>query len=377
MNRPVVVICIDGLDPEYLESCEAPNLGEMASKGFKNLGRCMMPSVTNVNNVSIVTGTYPVHHGIASNFHFVRGTGEGIYMESVEYIRAETLFQRAESIGKNSLLVTSKDKLRTLLSDGATMSISSERPPDWVANEIGPPPPIYSLEVNGWSIDAARVAMTRNLFDLVYVSTTDFAMHMYGPDEPESQEHLTIMDDAIGRLLETHWEATVFVTADHGMSRKDRMVDLGRVLVNNRMKGEAVPIIKDRYVRHHSNLGGCINVYLESGSVTDAVEIFSAVDGVEDALIRDQAAALWMLPEDRIGDIVVTGEADVVFGNPEEVELPLGLRSHASEHELRIPIIGYNGEFDVLSFQENRDIGRYLFETVFDSDLTSNFNVNE
>jgi hypothetical protein len=76
-----------------------------------------------------------------------------------------------------------------------------------------------------------------------------------------------------------------------------------------------------------------------------------------------------MLPEDRIGDIVVTGEADVVFGNPEEVELPLGLRSHASGHELRIPIIGYNGEFDVLSFQENRDIGRYVFETVFDSDL--------
>ena len=169
----------------------------------------------------------------------------------------------------------------------------------------------------------------------------------------------------------------MFVTADHGMSRKERMIDLGRALENVGMRGEAVPIIKDRYVRHHSNLGGCINVYLESGSVIDAVEILSAVDGVEDALIRDQAAALWMLPEDRIGDIFVTGEADVVFGNPGEVELPIGLRSHASEHELRIPIIGYNGEFDALSFQENRDIGRYLFETVFGSDLTSNLNVNE
>ena len=82
MGIPVVVICIDGLDPEYLESCEVPILGEMGSKGFKNIGRCLMPSVTNVNNVSIVTGTYPVHHGIASNFLFVRGTGEGIYMES-------------------------------------------------------------------------------------------------------------------------------------------------------------------------------------------------------------------------------------------------------------------------------------------------------
>ena len=369
MGIPVVVICIDGLDPEYLESCEVPILGEMGSKGFKNIGRCLMPSVTNVNNVSIVTGTYPVHHGIASNFLFVRGTGEGIYMESSEYIRAETIFQRAECVGKNSLLVTSKDKLRTLLGDGATMSISSEYPPDWIVDEIGLPSKIYSLEVNGWSIDAARVAMTRKQYDVVYVSTTDFAMHMYGPDEPESQEHLTIIDDAIGRLLETHCGATVFVTADHGMSPKNRMVDLGLALVNSGLKGEIVPIIKDRYIRHHSNLGGCVNVYMESGPVSDAVEILRGVDGVEDALIRDQAAAIWMLPEDRIGDIVVTGEADVVFGNPEEVELPLGLRSHASGHELRIPIIGYNGEFDVLSFQENRDIGRYVFETVFDSDL--------
>lgn len=372
MLGPVVVICIDGLDPEYLEACRAPNLEEMGRKGFKNIGRCMMPSVTNVNNVSIVTGTYPVHHGISSNFQFVRGTGEGIYMESTEYIRAETVFQRAGCIGKTSLLVTSKDKLRTLLGDGATVLISSEQPPDWVVAEIGPPPKIYSLEINGWTIDAARVAMTRNPFDVVYVSTTDFAMHMYGPDEPESQVHLTILDDAIGRLIETHFEVTVFVTADHGMSRKNRMVDLGRVLSTSGLKGEIIPIIKDRYTRHHSNLGGCVNVYLESGTeieMVKAVEMLDSVDGVEDALPQDQAAERWMLPQDRIGDIVVTGEADVVFGDPEEVALPPGLRTHASEHELRIPIIGYNGEFDVLSFQENRDIGRYLFEMVLDSDL--------
>lgn len=364
MAGPVVVICVDGLDPEYLEACEAPNLEEMGRKGFKNIGRCMMPSVTNVNNVSIVTGAYPVNHGIASNFRLVRETGEGVYMESGEYVRAETIFQRAEEIGKRSLLVTSKDKLRTLLGDGAMMAVSSERPPDWAVGAIGPPPEIYSLEVNGWSIDAARVAMTRDAFDIVYVSTTDFAMHTYGPDEAESQQHLTILDDAIGSLVEANPEATVFVTADHGMSRKTRMVDLGRALATNGIKAEVVPIIKDRYIRHHSNLGGCVNVYLGSGVESQAVEVLSGVNGVEDALPQNEAAERWMLPADRIGDVVVTGEADVVFGDPEEVELPPRLRSHASEHERRIPIIGYNGEFDVLSFQENRDIGTYVFETL-------------
>ena len=62
-----VVICIDGFDPEYLEACEIPNLQEIARKGFLKIGKSMMPSVTNVNNVSIVTSCYPQVHGISSD----------------------------------------------------------------------------------------------------------------------------------------------------------------------------------------------------------------------------------------------------------------------------------------------------------------------
>ena len=49
----VVLICVDGLDPEYLENCDAPNLQEIGRKGFFNLGQSMMPSVTNVNNINV------------------------------------------------------------------------------------------------------------------------------------------------------------------------------------------------------------------------------------------------------------------------------------------------------------------------------------
>ena len=67
---------------------------------------------------------------------------------------------------------------------------------------------------------------------------------------------------------------------------------------------------------------------------------------------------------ERIGDIVVTGEKDVVFGEPSEVEMPPSLRSHDSNHEGRVPLIGYNGDFAEFSFEENRDVGRYVFERV-------------
>ena len=54
-----ILVMIDGLDPEYLEACPAPNLRKFAQDGFHVTADGMMPSVTNVNNTSMVTGHYP------------------------------------------------------------------------------------------------------------------------------------------------------------------------------------------------------------------------------------------------------------------------------------------------------------------------------
>ena len=230
MPKTTVIITVDGYDPEYIEACEAPNLMALARQGFYRVGKSMMPSVTNVNNVSIVTGEYPSAHGISSNYRTVRETGEDIYMESSEYILSETLFQRASKMGARTILSTSKDKLRTLLSDGADVAISSEQAPVWAVKGVGEPPPIYSLDVNGWTIRAASHAMKLESADIVYISTTDFAMHTYAPDEPESQQHISVLDDAIGELVDAHPDVTLLLTADHGMNPKRRMVDLAYAL---------------------------------------------------------------------------------------------------------------------------------------------------
>ena len=364
MSKTTVIICIDGLDPEYLEACEMPNLRALVRKGFSNIGQGMMPAVTNVNNVSLVTGSYPEEHGICSNYWLVGGRGDGIYVESAEYILAETIFQRAQQRGKTSILVTSKDKLRTLLADGATITVSSEQPPEWVVSGVGPSPEIYSLEVNGWVIKAASYIMSLNPADVVYITTTDYAMHTYGPDHPQSQKHMAILDNALGELVEAHPDIALLITADHGMSRKTRMVDLKHALEAYGIRANPVSIIKDRYVAHHSNLGGCIFVYLQSPDLDEAVRVLQETSGVEEALPREEAAVRFRLCDERIGDIVVTGEKDVVFGDPREVQMPPTLRSHGSTYELRVPLIGYNDDFSGFSFGENRDIGRYIFEHV-------------
>ena len=367
MPKTTVVICIDGLDPDYMEACETPNLDELGRKGFVKIGRCVMPSVTNVNNVSLLTARYPEAHGICSNYRLVQETGEEVYMESSEYILAETVFQRARQRGETSILVTSKDKLRTLLADGATVTVSSERPPEWVVKGAGEPPEIYSLEVNGWVIDAGSYIMSQRPAEVVYLTTTDYAMHTYAPGEPQSQQHMTILDDAIGRLMEAHPDVTLLVTADHGMSPKRRMVDLAGALARYGVDAIQVPIIKDRYVVHHANLGGSIFVYLgqgEQGKLDEALKVLRGTPGVDEAMPREEAAAKLRLHRERIGDIVVTGDPETVFGDPSEVELPAGLRSHASAHEISVPLIGYNGDFEGFAFEENRDMGRYLFDRV-------------
>ena len=115
---------------------------------------------------------------------------------------------------------------------------------------------------------------------------------------------------------------------------------------------------------HHSNLGGSIFVYLQPPDLDEAVKVLGETSGVEEALPREEAAVRFGLRGERIGDILVTGEKDVVFGDPTEVQMPPTLRSHGSTHELRIPIMGYNGDFSGDSFSENRDIGCYILDHV-------------
>jgi phosphonoacetate hydrolase len=362
MTKRVVVVCVDGLDPAYLEACKAPTMETLSRKGFSTRGTAMVPTVTNVNNVSIVTGCYPAEHGIATNYWFDVHSRREVYMESAEYLRASTFLERASQAGLRSALVTAKDKLRALLDRGTTVAVSSEKPLPWLVRELGEAPPIYSLEVNGWVMRTANLLLSRKTIDVAYVATTDYAMHTYAPESQESQRHISILDNAIADLVASHPDIELLVTADHGMKAKHRMVDLEATLSTCGIRARAVPVIKDRYVVHHSNLGGCIYVYIESGDVNEAKKALRDTTGVEDVVGREDAAARYRLPPERIGDMVVLGKPDVVFGSPSQIAMSPNLRSHGSLHERDVPIIGYGGDFRGFTFHENRDIGEYIFE---------------
>lgn len=362
MDRAAAVVCVDGLGPEYVGS-PPPRI---AAGGYSAIARSMVPSVTNVNNVSILTGEYPDRHGITSNYFFDRRTGREVYMESPEFIRTESVLEWARNRGYKTALITSKDKLRLLLSRGAVISFSAERPPGWLKRELGAPPSIYSVDVDIWLMRASVETAAAEKPDLVYIATTDYAMHMYGPRDSEARRHAEGIWRGISDLMEVYEtmgrELLLCVTADHGMSRKSRAVNLELVLREHGIDSRMNTIIADRYVRHHSNLGGAVYIYLERGEdLWRALEILEDTEGVEAALTGRQASRLFHLDEERIGDLLVLGEREYVFGPVDEEVKEVSMRSHGSLHEAYVPIM-INRPIPEASDmpRENKDLARIV-----------------
>ncbi len=101
--------------------------------------------------------------------------------------------------------------------------------------------------------------------------------------------------------------------------------------------------ITDPYVVHHGALGSYATVYLEDRNVSEARATLEALEGIELVLTRDEAAARFTLPSDRIGDLVVFSDKETVIGRSESwhdlEKVNQGLRSHGGIHESVVPLI--------------------------------------
>ncbi len=218
MRRRAVIICLDGCGPDYIQRSDVPNIRKLCKDGrYVKRGYSTIPTVTNVNSVSIITGAYPEEHGITTNFHYDRSSGQEIYMESPDFITTETIFQMAAKNRLRSALITSKDKLCTLLGGGTQVAFSAESPPEWIARKVGPPPHIYSIGVNAWLFKAGQAIIEERNPDLLYLTTTDYAMHKYRPEDSESKQSMQMIDRCVGELVRSlgdDEETLLCITAD-------------------------------------------------------------------------------------------------------------------------------------------------------------------
>jgi phosphonoacetate hydrolase len=366
-RRSIVVMC-DGLGLEYFDRSTMPTLKAWADGGVYARAQAVMPSVTNCNNASICCGAWPSRHGIIGNSYFDPVTGTEEYMEEAKLLLAPTIFERARTHGIRSALLSAKKKTIRLLNKGTDIALTAEEPDrDW-EGRLGKAPPIYSREINYWLFSAALdILRNRPEIGLLYIHTTDYPMHMWPAEAPESQEHLSRLDELLAEMAASAPDAAVLLTADHGMNFKSRCWDIEKALQE---RGAPVRIAisaeRDKYLAHHQGMGGTAWVHLRMPQDQERVGgLLGELEGVERVLTRAEAAAEFGLLASRLGDLVVIGDRDTVFGNLDTAMeiLPTGFRTHGSLHEMNVPVIVHNAPAAPRAdyFQRNLDLARWMY----------------
>jgi phosphonoacetate hydrolase len=370
-RRPLVVVCVDGCEPDYLTRAVAagamPWLGPARARGTDRLADCVIPSFTNPNNLSIVTGAPPAVHGICGNYFWDADAGVEVMMNDPKYLRAESILATFSRAGAAVGVVTAKDKLRRLLgeglrlgAEGSAVCFSSERAAETTRAEHGvdgaaawlgrPVPSVYSAELSEFVFAAGVKLMETRRPDLLYLSTTDYVQHKHAPGTRDANAFYQMMDSYLARL--DALGATVALTADHGMNGKTDAAGRPQVIYLQDLldgwigagRARVILPITDPYVVHHGALGSFATVHLPGGAdVAGCMGRIAGIPGMEVVLDRDEACRRFELPKDRMGDVVAVSRRDWVIGTSEARHdlsgLDAPLRSHGGISEQRVPLI--------------------------------------
>ena len=371
-TRPTVIVCIDGFDPEYLTSGLAsnplPTMARWVQEGFHVTAKSAMPSVTNTNNVSIVTGMPPSVHGISGNYYLNKATGEERMVLDDSTMRGSTILEQMGKAGVRVAAITAKDKLRRIINHGlkpaeGAICFSAQNAGECSLSEHGindvekwlgrSAPEQYSADLSLFVLDAGVKLLEEDRADLFYLTLSDYVQHKHAPGSAEADEFMQAIDTRLGRLEELG--ARVAVTGDHGMSSKVRpdgtpnALFLGDFLDERWPEADARVIcpIADPFVKHHGALGGLVRVHLMGKGFVDVGRMIEACRGlpeVEMACSGKEAAAIFEMPEDREGDFVAIAKDNAVIGSRKENHdlSQLGglkLRSHGGLSEQDIPLI--------------------------------------
>lgn len=364
-RKTLVVICVDGCEPEYINQAVAtgrtPYLARLREAGTCLTADCVVPSFTNPNNLSIVTGAPPSVHGICGNYFWDRDAGAEVMMNDPKYLRAGTILAAFAQGGAKVVVVTAKDKLRALLGHGldgicfsaekADRVTRAENGIENVLDLVGMPlPSVYSAALSEFVFAAGVKLVERDRPDIVYLSTTDYVQHKAPPGAGAANDFYAMMDGYLAALDAAG--ATIVLTADHGMNAKTdafgrpNIVFLQDALDRAFGPGTTRVIlpITDPYVVHHGALGSFATVYLSAPVTPDeAAARIAAIPGIELVLTREDACARFELPSDRVGDLVVVSERLTVVGTSHDRHdlsgLDAPLRSHGGLSEQQVPLI--------------------------------------
>ncbi|PVI01026.1 Phosphonoacetate hydrolase [Periconia macrospinosa] len=370
-TRPTVVICVDGFDPEYLSAgCEddiTPHMASFVNSGFHATAKCAMPSLTNPNNMSIITGAPTCAHGVSGNYYLDKMTGEEHMVLDDSSTTGTTILEQLAKNGVRIAAITAKDKLRRIINRGVSTSkgsicFSAQNAGECTELEHGikdveswigrAAPPQYSGDLSLFVLDAGIKLLEEGRADVFYLTLSDYIQHKHAPRSAEADEFMGEIDKRIGDLV--NLGAIVSVTGDHGMSDKCDEAGKPNVLFLEDVLQEKWPEagariicpITDPFVKHHGALGGFVRVYLRKSKahIKEILEFCRTLKEVEVVYAGEEAAAVFEMPPDREGDMVVIATEKAVIGGREDEHDLKGLedhrlRTHGGLSEQAVPLL--------------------------------------
>ncbi len=388
--RPhVYLVIIDGLQAEAATPVTMPRLFDASLEPVRLRTQALatMPTRTDPNHVTLLSGLFAEGHGITGNAYWNRSADDGLEkLESARLIEAETLFTVIETTRAELVTVAafSKTKLGSIF--GAVKD--RQRAPDvmWTPDSGGIVARVTDVASDAETMDAFLAATAEREPDLaaINLSEVDRTSHQSGPRAAD--EARRDASTAVGRLIDDlhtrrRWERSVLViTSDHGFddvtpteARPEPSIELAEWFEAAGATG--LHVVSD---------GGVAHVYADTvrpkaetlgpaaSTLAWAASIAWRVPGVIEVLARlpvpgvptlAEAHPEWGLTHERAGDLLVVAAPGYQFVEPHDALTRSFKGNHGSPAERRIPLIVAGGALgdgpplEIATLPNSADIG--------------------
>jgi predicted AlkP superfamily pyrophosphatase or phosphodiesterase len=210
----VILLSIDGFSFNYLQKYQPKNILAFAELGVISQLVPVYPSKTFPNHLSIITGSYPVNHGIIHNRFYHPELNEKYHL----------------SAGKKNATWLTAAPFWSVAEDNMIKSAVYFWPE---SQALGHTPPTYNMPFNKIISNKARLdqiirwmklpRVERPNFIVAYLSRVDSAGHFYGIDSPQLMSEINRFDKLFGKFLykiknEIEQPINIILVSDHGMT---------------------------------------------------------------------------------------------------------------------------------------------------------------
>lgn len=220
----VILISFDGFRWDYPLRGITPTLEKFKENGVSALSmEPVFPSKTFPNHLSVITGMYPENHGIIMNHftdsfhHREYSLSDSVAVKDARWYLGEAFWETAQRQGITCA---------SYFWPGSELVLDYRRPAYFEAYDHNRP---YETRIGGVLRWLQLPEEQRPHFITLYFHETDSKGHHYGPESPEINEAIRLLDSLLGKLMEglrkinLLEKTNVIVVSDHGMTGVDTM----------------------------------------------------------------------------------------------------------------------------------------------------------